>query len=232
MIRSVAHILSDILPICLTIIEEAKKLNISQSELLKSKQWSYLSENTPIISLQKGADMIDNFINASLTELTVAQKADQEGLVREDLTLCSSRRIIENTMDVYPFETEIKIHQDISYEFFFMGNSVLMMKVLFNLLKNAVEQIELQKKGEITISTESSDDFNFIKIKDTAGGASPEVSEQLFTGYFTTKKQGTGIGLAFCKRVVESLGGKIFANSIYGSSMEFVISFPKMKQDV
>ncbi len=56
-------------------------------------------------------------------------------------------------MEGYPFRENIIINQCISYDFLFMGNSILMMKVLFNLIKNAEEQIIAKGKGDITIIT-------------------------------------------------------------------------------
>ena len=103
------------------------------------------------------------------------------------------------------------------------------MKILFNLVKNALEQISLNGKGEIIITTESNAKGNLIRIKDTAGGAPPEIVSNFFKGYFTTKKNGTGVGLAFCKKTMENLGGDIICNSIYGESMEFTLIFPKIE---
>jgi signal transduction histidine kinase len=103
-----------------------------------------------------------------------------------------------------------------------------MFRVLSNLIKNALEQIEINQKGEITIWSEDGGDVNRIHIKDTAGGAPPNVMDDLFTGFKTTKKDGTGVGLAFCKKTLHSFGADITAHSVYGHSMEFVLTFPKI----
>ena len=69
---------------------------------------------------------------------------------------------------------------------------------------------------------------NLLIIKDTGGGAPPEVVSNFFKGYFTTKKNGTGIGLAFCKKTMKTFGGDLICNSVYGDTMEFILSFPKI----
>ncbi|OGV28205.1 MAG: hypothetical protein A3F18_01640 [Legionellales bacterium RIFCSPHIGHO2_12_FULL_37_14] len=231
-IRTVTAILSSIHPALLEMVEELKGLGGKKYNLLNKKKWDYLLENTPITSLQSSVNLMDNFINSSLAELASAQKAQNAELTHEDLTICSSRRILENTLDSYPdLPTKIKIHQFISYDFYLMGNSILIMKILFNLIKNAIEQITLKNhgKGAITITTEEGVDCNLLKIKDSGGGAPPEVVANLFTGYFTTKEHGTGIGLAYCKKTMQLFGGDLTCKSIYGESMEFILSFPKVK---
>ena len=229
-IRIVADILENILPVLLEVTEEAKALGSKKVALLPKKKWDYLHHNTPVNSIKKSIIMIDNFINSTLNELANAQKEQSIELFRASLTKCSSRRIIENTLEAYPFSDNTVIKQNISYEFYLMGNSILIMKILFNLIKNAFEQILLNGKGDITITTEKSSEGNLIKIKDTAGGAPPEVVSNFFKGYFTTKKNGTGVGLAFCKKTMENMGGDILCHSIDGKSMEFTLIFPVVRE--
>jgi signal transduction histidine kinase len=230
-IRMVGDFMAAILPVMLEIIEEAKQLSTSKSSLIGKKKWDYLIDMTPVKSLQGSVVMMDDFINTTLKELANAQKIHTSSLTSQDLTICSSRRVVENTLEAYLIPKYIIIHQKIGYDFIFKGNSILMMKILFNLIKNAIDQIDLNGKGEITITTEDAGDRNVLKIKDTAGGASPEVVSHLFAGYFTTKKNGTGIGLAYCKKTVEIFGGEITYRSIFGESMEFILSFPKIDND-
>lgn len=227
-IRTTANILSTILPILLEIIEEAKQFDVKKMDLLSKKEWGYIFDNTIVSSLQSSVSMMDDFINTTLIELSNAQKAHQGRLTYEDLTKCSSRRILENTLDAYILENGIQISQHISYDFYLMGNSILIMRILFNLINNAVEQIALNGQGQICIITEDAGEVNLIKVKDTAGGAPPEVVSQMFSGYFTTKKNGTGIGLAFAKKTMENFGGNLTCNSVYGEYMEFILSFPKI----
>lgn len=228
-IRTVADILDNALPAVLEVIEEAKDLGSKKIQLLNKKKLSYLIEKTPITSIKNSVLMIEDFIKTSLRELTNAQKEQSLESFKENLTKCCSRRIIENTLEVYPFPENIIIHQDISYEFYLMGNSILLMKILINLIRNALDQIASNGQGEITISTEDSPQGNLLKIKDTAGGAPPEVVANFFRGYFTTKKNGTGVGLAFCKKTMENFGGQILCNSVDGKSMEFILVFPKIE---
>lgn len=229
-IKAVADLLEIMLPILLEIIDESRSLGGKKINLLNQNKWDYLLQNTPIHSIKNAIQLIDDFINVTLAELASAHKATITQLTRKDLIKCSIRRIIDKTLEAYPFtESErSKIQHNIAYDFYLMGNSILIMKMLFNLIKNALEQIALNGEGNITISTQKNNDYNAISIKDTGGGAPPEVVSRLFEDYFTTKKNGTGIGLAFCKITMVSFGGDIVCHSIYGESMEFILKFPKM----
>lgn len=227
-IKAIADLLEKILPAFLEIAEEAKCLGAEKINLLNQNSWDYLFSKAPMNDIQASITMMDDFISTTLAELANAHKAASAELTREQLTKNSCQRIINNTVKAYPFsESEKnKIKLNITYDFHFMVNSILIMKLLFNLIKNALEQIALTGQGEITISTEKESQYNLIRIKDTAGGASPEVVSQLFNGYFTTKRNGTGIGLAFCKKTMISFGGDIACHSVYGEYMEFILKFP------
>ena len=94
--------------------------------------------------------------------------------------------------------------------------------------RNAEEQIIAYGKGEITITTKETEENNLLIVKDAAGGAPPEVLDNLFKEFFTTKKEGSGIGLVFCKKMIHNFGGDLTYNSVLGESMEFILSFPKI----
>lgn len=227
-IKTVTDLLETLSPYFLEMFEEAQSLGAKKLALLNQDNWNYLLNKTPITDIQNGITMINDFINTTLNELANAHKAISSELTQEDLTINSSHKIINKTLKTFPFSDleRSKITFKAMHDFDFMGNSILMMKLLFNLIKNALEQIALNAKGEIIISTQKSIDYNLIIIKDTAGGAPLETVAELFNAYFTTKKEGTGIGLAFCKKTMLNFGGDIECSSIYGESMEFILKFP------
>jgi signal transduction histidine kinase len=94
--------------------------------------------------------------------------------------------------------------------------------------QTTLHQIKQNQHGGIFISQENGEKFNILLIKDTAGGISSKLLGHIFDGYHTTKEEGTGIGLAFCKHTMKSFGGDITCNSVEGYFTEFVLSFPKI----
>lgn len=123
----------------------------------------------------------------------------------------------------------IRYNQSESFQF--MGNSDLMVHVLFNLIKNALYSIYKAEKGYIQITLSKSNDFNIIRFKDTGTGISETDKDKIFNKFFTTSKIGSGVGLSFCKFSIELFGGKIDCNSTYGEYTQFNIYLPKLQEE-
>lgn len=219
--------LKELAPKLKDLIKEARESKLEKLNLINDAKLDYVL-NKMSISQIESVCTIKEFIKATLQELSVAHKYQDGTIAREDLNRCSIRRVLENVMEGYPRQEKLIINQCFSaYDFIFMGNSILMMKVLFNLIKNSEDQIIANGKGEITITTKEAGDKNLLVIKDTAGGAPPEIVKNMFTEFFTTKKGGTGIGLAFCKKIMQNFGGDLTCHSVFGEYIEFTLSFPK-----
>ena len=108
-----------------------------------------------------------------------------------------------------------------------MGNAELMKHVLFNLLKNSFYFIHASNKGKIDITLTTRQNKNLVIFKDTACGIAPKNLLGLFKPFNSNRPNGTGIGLAFCKRVIENFNGKISVTSLVDDYTIFTISFTK-----
>jgi two-component system, LuxR family, sensor kinase FixL len=97
-------------------------------------------------------------------------------------------------------------------------------QVLLNLLKNALEA--MPRGGEITITIRVRDHRAEISIADTGDGMTPEVADNIFQPYFTTKEKGTGLGLAICQSIIQEHGGTILVDSTPGRGTTFTIQLP------
>ncbi len=97
-------------------------------------------------------------------------------------------------------------------------------QVFLNLLKNALEA--MPQGGEITVTSRVRENNAEIRIADTGQGMSPEVAENIFQPYFTTKEKGTGLGLAICQSIIHEHGGSISVNSAPGQGTTFTIQLP------
>ena len=101
-----------------------------------------------------------------------------------------------------------------------------MKHVLWNLLKNAIYAIQKANKGAISILGNIQKDLYCLTFRDTGSGMTKEVQEKIFDPYFTTKRNGTGIGLAYSAAIIKKLGGIIKVRSEEGQYTEFVIHIP------
>jgi two-component system sensor histidine kinase AtoS len=103
-----------------------------------------------------------------------------------------------------------------------------MMTVIRNLVRNADEATS--NGGEILLATEAKDGNVLISVSDNGCGIPREYMEGgLFTLFSTTKSDGFGIGLYQAKRIVESHGGRIEAESEIGKGSTFRIRLPVVR---
>jgi signal transduction histidine kinase len=104
--------------------------------------------------------------------------------------------------------------------------------VLVNVLGNAIQALErdgnMPRSGApIRLETKRLDDEHLaITIKDRGPGIPPDVLPRVFDPYFTTRRTGTGIGLAISRNIVEGLGGRITVASAPDHGTEVRIELP------
>ena len=99
-----------------------------------------------------------------------------------------------------------------------------LFEILNNLIKNAVEA--LSEEGLLLIIAKKTEDHVSIAIQDTGPGFTMEEENQLFTPYFTTKAQGTGLGLVIVKKLIEDYEGELTYNTRKGKGTTFSVHLP------
>ena len=102
-----------------------------------------------------------------------------------------------------------------------------MQQVLLNLLLNAIQALD--GKGQVRVEVGSQGDFAVTRVKDNGRGIAPVALPNIFRPFFTTKGQGTGLGLSLARRIVESHDGKIEVASTPGQGTEFTVRLPLRK---
>jgi len=150
------------------------------------------------------------------------------------LDICSINKCVATAIERYPFATE-KEKQLVKWsntsEFKFRGIELLLVHVLFNLIKNSLYHISKAGKGDIEITLRSTPQGNELVFRDAGTGIPPSVLPHIFTRFYSWSSDndsglGAGIGLAFCRSVMNSFGGKISCESRAGEYTEFVLTFP------
>ena len=107
------------------------------------------------------------------------------------------------------------------------GDRVQLEQVLMNLMLNAIEAMQ-DANGDLTITSQPGDEGHLlISVSDTGVGISPDKVDQIFDTFFTTKAQGTGMGLGISRSIVESHGGRLWATSDTGRGATFRFTLPK-----
>jgi signal transduction histidine kinase len=100
----------------------------------------------------------------------------------------------------------------------------LLRQAILNLVKNGLEA--LNRGGKLTVGTRRVDDQVEIAIRDTGPGIAPDVGKRLFEQFFTTKPQGTGLGLYISRQIIEEHGGALRWESAPGAGTTFTASLP------
>jgi len=118
--------------------------------------------------------------------------------------------------------SNVQIHiPDHSVEFVYDADKI---EIVFdNLLNNSIQAIN--DDGKITIRIIDLENEVEIEVEDSGDGVSDEIISKVFEPLFTTKKKGTGLGLASCKSIVEQHGGSIYVRN---NPTVFTIKLPKM----
>ena len=102
-------------------------------------------------------------------------------------------------------------------------------QLILNLARNGMEAMDA--KGVLTLETHAYEDTAQLIIRDTGSGISKSQLEQLFVPFFTTKSQGTGLGLSLCLSIAERHDGTITVDSEEGSGTSITVSFPFESKD-
>jgi nitrogen fixation/metabolism regulation signal transduction histidine kinase len=112
----------------------------------------------------------------------------------------------------------ITVVNQLNFKRWIMVDRNQMEQVLINLLTNSMYALEGKDRREISISAELKEKRLYIMISDTGAGIEPEIEDKIFLPFFTTRKDGAGIGLTLSKNIIEAHGGYLaFENGENGT---------------
>ncbi|MCE3255722.1 MAG: hypothetical protein K0R25_1216 [Rickettsiaceae bacterium] len=212
--------------------------NLDQIKNLKSLASSIAHEmRNPLGSVKNGCYIIRNCLNEAMEYLDMVSASSSRGLSIIDIILQNIKdeeintanfvdlsivNVVNLAVKEYAFESSKEkalVNIDLRNDFTFKGDETLMIFVLFNLIKNSIYY-----KAKINIWLDS--DKKCLYFKDDGIGIPADKLEFIFDSFFTSnKKGGAGLGLPFCKRVMQAFGGDISCESKEGEGVEFCLSF-------
>lgn len=184
----------------------------------------------------------NNIINIILNDLK------EKKVNIEDLVYLNPIHILPEIKDKYGYRTEserLKVRfDDILQEaikkrdnkYIFKAVEDRFVFIIFNLLKNALFYLNEYPDSVVTIGVGRKKSegkfYNTIYVKDTGPGIPKETLPKLFQDFYTSgKKDGTGLGLAFCKRNMLAFGGDIVCESVVGKWTKFSLLLPKISDE-
>lgn len=138
----------------------------------------------------------------------------------------SAAEVVQQAVEEYSYDTDEardRVTVVVKEDFTFRGDETAYLFVLFNLLKNALYYTAAYPQTRVTITIGGQQ----VKVRDTGPGIPPDVLPGLFEAFRSIGKTGgTGLGLAYCQRVMRAFGGEIGCASVVGEYTEFTMDFP------
>ncbi|HAT8286584.1 TPA: GHKL domain-containing protein [Legionella pneumophila] len=184
-----------------------------------------LKEN--LSKITRGIEMSNQLIRMQLNNI------QRDKLDTSTFSIYSIKKLLKASLEEYPFKENQKslIHLNDKNDFSIWIDEVGFKNMMWNLLKNSLEYIEETHKGEISIWLEQGwekENFNYLHIKDTAKGLNHKEYEKIFDFFYSGRKEGTGLGLAYCKLLMQAAGGDISCKGKKNEFAHFTLKFSKI----
>jgi signal transduction histidine kinase len=162
-------------------------------------------------------------INHIVTDLLQTARPHPPRVHNSDLNTTVEHAVMLSRQQALDKSVEIALRKDPSLSEV-EHDSDQIHQVLLNLLLNALQAID--QKGCITVMLERRGDTAVVKVADNGRGISPDHLPNIFRPFFTTKGDGTGLGLSLARRIVEDHQGHIDVTSTVGKGATFTVTLP------
>ena len=194
----------------------------AQQRLIRVLTHEIMNSLTPIISLSD--TLSENITQSGANGLMqfVQRYRRLSGIAAPAIRAVGINSFIQGIKELFPQQQNIFFDIECGDRMMQIDPSQ-MEQVLINLLKNAIET----RATRITVTAKTADDGHWLilSVEDNGGGFSAEVSENIFTPFFSTKQDGEGVGLAVCRQIVCNHGGHISAECVNGGA-RFTVRLP------
>jgi PAS domain S-box-containing protein len=161
--------------------------------------------------------LISELLNSSRPTEMLLQTSDLREIMEQTVGVATDRMNLK----------KIRLHQRLSPVPLYIQADVEKLKIaLLNIIINAIEAME-ENRGELSIQLTQQPEYHVITIRDNGCGISQEHLSRLFEPYFTSKRNGMGLGLAATLNIVQAHKGTIDVRSEEQVGTTFTIYFPK-----
>lgn len=172
-------------------------------------------------ALQRIESVIKRVVNFSKPNKYLFKFTDINSLIKEVIMLSNTTlKKSRISVELYLSESLPNIYLD----------SQLIEQVLLNLINNAMDAMQGFDEKIIGIVSLMENDKIILRISDSGEGIPPENADKIFSPFFTTRSNGSGIGLSLCQRIITGHGGTIHVSSSYTRGSEFIIRLPLEKR--
>jgi len=162
-------------------------------------------------------------INHIVTDLLQTARPHPPKVRKSDLNTTVEHAVMLGHQQAMAKGIEIALHKDPSLPEI-EHDSDQIHQVLLNLLLNA--QQAMDSKGKIQVTVEHKGSSAVIEVADNGRGIAPDHLPNIFRPFYTTKGDGTGLGLSLARRIVEDHQGRIDVTSTVGKGTTFAVVLP------
>ena len=162
-------------------------------------------------------------INRIVTDLLQTARPHPPKVRKSDLNTTVEHAVMLGRQQALAKAVEVTLHKNPSLPEV-EHDSDQIHQVLLNLLLNALQAID--QKGKIAVTVERQDNTAVIEVADNGRGIAPDLLPNIFRPFFTTKGDGTGLGLSLARRIVEDHQGRIDVTSTVGKGTTFAVILP------
>jgi len=173
-------------------------------------------------------------INRIVTDLLQTARPHPPEVRRSDLNTTVEHAVMLGRQQALAKSVEITLHKDSSLPEV-EHDSDQVHQVLLNLLLNALQAIDLPAKGQsgkITVTVKPQGATAVVEVADNGRGIAPDHLPNIFRPFYTTKGDGTGLGLSLARRIVEDHQGRIDVSSTLGKGTTFAVVLPLQRAAV
>lgn len=140
--------------------------------------------------------------------------------------------VVTSTHDLFRKREDMDIHLRVPIdEIYIFADKNHVIRVLTNLIKNAIQSIPIGRRGKIEIVLINKEDKAIVRVMDNGCGIPDSMKDKVFYPNFTTKNSGTGLGLAIVRDIVDSCNGHIYFTTVENKGTEFSVEFPLMHME-
>jgi len=161
----------------------------------------------------------------------------KEKVRQKKLEFLSTSDLLLSAIKEYGFDHENqreKVILNTKENFIIKADKTAFTYVIFNLLKNSLYYLKSQPNEYIKIYVKRGSEnskYNQLIVEDNGPGIPADKIKHIFDSFYTSgKAEGTGLGLDFCKKTMDSFEGKIECESEVGKFTKFILSFPKVSE--
>ncbi len=226
LIRVLTHeIMNSIAPVT-SLSENLKNLYTREGKVISPD----MVTETIIAKTAKGLDVIEQQGKGLISFVESYRKLTR--LPKPEIKSVTLKKLIENTVLLNKSSwPDLRISLQIKEaDLCIPADEKLFSQVLINLLKNSSEALEGKENGKISIAVSRNQDNRVeINIKDNGPGIPPDIMEEIFVPFFTTRENGSGIGLSLSRQIIRLHGGKLTVRSQPGKETVFCIEISAAK---